>query len=245
MSAIKTITAKFIERVLQDDFKAGVLVHDDANRDEAATINPDDVQELIDRLKSVVPVISPLYADHRKLQAANALEELKNNDQLKALLGGFGSLDELLAAAGASTTTSKAPKTAKAPSSLSSSNNKRFTVRWNITDKVTNEVQQVEYTINNFNVDPEKTKIGKDEFFINWMKKNKGDLHEFMLTYSDEYKAYCKNEYKGKRFFMSESLKGKFNPHYEAAYKQWKADKSIDTDNADIKRQFYKETLVK
>nr|WP_314523113.1 hypothetical protein [uncultured Rahnella sp.] len=245
MSVIKTITAKFIERVLKDDFKAGVLVQDDANRDEAATINPDDVQELIDRLKSVVPVISPLYAEHRKEAAAKALDELKKNEQLKALLGDFGSLDELLAAAGASTKTSKSPNKDKATSSSSSSNNKRFTVRWNITDKVTNETEQVEYTINNFNVDPEKTKIGKDEFFINWMKKNKNNLHDFMLTYSDEYKAYCKNEYKGKRFFMPESGKGKMNPHCDAAYTQWKEDKGITEDTADNKKQFYKETLVK
>ncbi|HAV1973387.1 TPA: hypothetical protein JG946_003747 [Enterobacter hormaechei subsp. steigerwaltii] len=243
MSTIKTITATLISRVLADDFHTAYLVADGERRVELASVDPDEVQDLITRLEEALPVIREVR-EQRRVEALEAL---------KSVIGGTGftSVDELLAAAGGGTVQA-APVKAKATSKSksSNSNNKSFTVSWN-EESPTEPNKQIrkEFTIVNF--DTEKKPISKESFFIAQMKKLKGNLHEFMLMYSEDYSKHCANEYKGKQFYISSSLRGSLNQYAQPAYDEWLADQkkagvSFDGMEArDIKSKFYNDTLKK
>lgn len=232
-----------------EGFHARYMEPESEARFDLVAISEDEVQNLQKMLSTLSSVLPVVKAEKQKADAETALEDLAQNPEILKLLKakGFESLEDMLEVARPPVVMEVEPEPAtRATAGTTKSNNKEYTVTWNEDDKTTNKRVQKVHTV--FNGKP-TAKLAKEKFFIDWMKNNNDDIHEFMLMYSEDYKNHCRNEYKGKRFYLNKQ--GKPNKQFDEAFSIWKDErkaKGIDDSNTDIKELkeiFDSETIIK
>lgn len=177
-----TLNSKFLQILQNEDFHNGMLSADSETRSILATVVPEDIDTLIERLTAV----RPLIADMREAKKQEAIKLLQ---EAIGASTSFNSVEDVLAAlngtsdAPASKGKTKTPK-AKNKNSTSTSTNQNY--RISLFDADMDERR--EYTITNSIMPPS---LLKDPVYVAVVKKNPEleDVHEFLRAYSPEYAA--------------------------------------------------------
>ncbi|MGZ7154266.1 hypothetical protein ACW0DL_00690 [Escherichia coli] len=217
MGSIKSITAKMISTILNDDFNVGMLTADATGRNALANVNEEDIDTLIQRLGEVKDYVSTLRTE-RINEAKKLLESLVQES------GSFSSVEELLSTLAVSSPAS-IPQKASKPNG-----NKIFEVV--IVDSKKDERRT-------YNVINKKLPAAllKDEVYIQLVKKNPelSDVDEFLRAYSEDYrKKYPLNaKWNGHEFHLNQ--KGKMNAKAQEYYAEYKQQYPKQADEQDFK----------
>ncbi len=237
MRTIKTVTASMIRTILQDDFNVGLLMADAERRREFVQIDVEDLDALVERLGEVRDAVV-VEKEERQKEATEALQALKSNEAVRALLGDFDSLEELLEAAGG---VAKAHRetTTRANTPSSTSNNKSFQIELfdsvsgkTIRGKAVNKKLTAEIE----NSEAYKTLIEKDP--------SMADFDTFMRKYSEEYRnEYPLNaKYNGKEFHIN--ARGKLNQYAMAHFEAFKKKDKTGADDKELLAKFKEAALI-
>ena len=235
MRTIKTVTASMIRTILADDFNVGLLMADSERRRDFVQIDVEDLDALAERLSEVRNAVV-VEKEERHREATEALQALKSNDAVRALLGDFDSLEELLEAAGSVAKAHQESTKASTPSSTS--NNKTFTIELfdSVSGKtVTGKAVNKKLTADIENSEAYKTLITKDP--------SMADFDTFMRKYSEEYRnEYPLNaKYNGKEFHIN--ARGKLNQYAMVHFEAFKKKDKTGADDKELLQKF-KETVL-
>lgn len=235
MRTIKTVTASMISTILADDFNVGLLMADSKRRREFVQIDVEDLDALAERLSEVRNAVV-VEQEERHREATEALQALKKNDAVRALLGDFDSLDELLEAAGS--VAKPQQETIKNTPPSSTSNNKNFTIELYDTvsgKTITGKAVNKKLTADIEKSEAYKTLITKDP--------SMADFDTFMRKYSEEYRnEYPLNaKYNGKEFHIN--ARGKLNQYAMVHFEAFKKKDKTGADDKELLQKF-KETVL-
>jgi len=210
---------------------------DAERRREFVQIDVEDLDALVERLGEVRDAVV-VEKEERQKEATEALQALKSNEAVRALLGDFDSLEELLEAAGG---VAKAHRetTTRANTPSSTSNNKSFQIELfdsvsgkTIRGKAVNKKLTAEIE----NSEAYKTLIEKDP--------SMADFDTFMRKYSEEYRnEYPLNaKYNGKEFHIN--ARGKLNQYAMAHFEAFKKKDKTGADDKELLAKFKEAALI-
>ncbi|HDT2126630.1 TPA: hypothetical protein RCG93_003012 [Enterobacter roggenkampii] len=242
MRAIKTVTADLIKKVLSEGFNAATLISDNAHKAEAATIDPDEVREVIERLRVVADTVEPFFIERRREVAAKKLEELKTNDKLRELLGEFSSLEDLLIAGGVVPTQKEEEPEHEKVSKKSSSNSNNKTFMIELYDADTGKLYTGKSTNKTISFDDKKEGSKAYERLLQKDETMK-DFDTFMRKYSKEYsEEYDLNaEYNGNKFHLNK--RGKLNQYAMVHFEDFKKKDKSGADDKTLLAKFKEKVL--
>ena len=237
MRTIKTVTASMIRTILADDFNVGLLMADSDRRREFVQIDVEDLDALAERLGEVREAVV-VEQEERHKEATEALQALKTNDAVRALLGDFNSLEELLEAAGGIAKAHR-ESTTRASTPSSTSNNKTFAIELYDTvsgKTIHGKAVNKKLTADIENSEAYKTLIEKDP--------SMADFDTFMRKYSEEYRnEYPLNaKYYGKEFHIN--ARGKLNQYAMVHFEAFKKKDKSGADDKELLAKFKESVLI-
>lgn len=205
-----TLNSKFLQILQNEDFHNGMLSADSETRSILATVAPEDIDLLIERLTAVRPLITDMR-EQKKKEAFKLLQDAIGASST------FSSVEDVLAALNG---TSEAPaKTRTNKVKNSTSTNKSYRIA--LYDAGMDEHR--EYTITNKIMPPSLT---KDPAYLALVKKNPelGNVDEFLRVYSPEYaEEYPINaKWNKKEFYLN--LRGTLNAKAAQYFEDFKKE---------------------
>ncbi|EOG1790163.1 hypothetical protein ACK3RO_004801 [Enterobacter kobei] len=236
MRAIRTVTASMISTILADDFNVGMLKENPKRAREFVQIDVEDLDALVERIGEVRDAVV-VEKEERHKEATEALQALQENEAVRALLGDFNSLEELLEAAGG---VAKAHResTTRTSTPSSTSNNKTFAIELYDTvsgKTIHGKAVNKKLTADIENSEAYKTLIEKDP--------SMADFDTFMRKYSEEYRnEYPLNaKYNGKEFHIN--ARGKLNQYAMVHFEDFKKKDKSGADDKALLAKFKEKVL--